>query len=206
MVPIKPLTIWMGLLPFPRMSRFFIKCCSSSISFSNKDFPLVTLGNLGKVSLVQLLFLGTATLVGGIVFRKLDGFHGCCSDFVSLPCLVGNPVCLSQYQAGWKRSKRTKRAKGVNGLSPLSPVNQKINQASQRASSKHARKPLFPCELFCLPSLSLLPANPLVWLISQRLSFFLFLLWKRELATLLARAARTVSNAYLFPSGSQTIR
>jgi len=203
LVPIKPLTIWMGLLPFPRMSRFFIKCCSSSISFSNKDFPLVTLGNLGKVSLVQLLFLGTATLVGGIVFRKLDGFHGCCSDFVSLPCLVGNPVCLSQYQAGWKRSKRTKRAKGVNGLSPLSPVNQSIKQASELVASTQESR----CSpAFCLPSLSLLPANPLVWLISQRLSFFLFLLWKRELATLLARAARTVSNAYLFPSGSQTIR
>lgn len=90
----------------PRMTFFFIRCCSSSISFSNKDFPLVTLGNLG---LVQLLFLGTATLVGGIVFRKLGGFHGCCSDFVSLPCLVGNPVCLSQYQAGWVPSEPKER-------------------------------------------------------------------------------------------------
>ena len=64
-------------------------------------------------------------------WRKKDGFHGCCSDFVSLPCLVGNPVCLSQYQAGWKRSKRTKRAKGVNGLSPLSSVNQSSKPASK---------------------------------------------------------------------------
>lgn len=45
-----------------------------------------------------------------------------------------------------------------------------INQASKPASSKHARKPLFPCEWFCLPSLA---ENPLVWL---GLSFFLWFL------------------------------
>lgn len=32
------------------------------------------------LGLGKLLFLGMATLVGGIVFLKLGGFHGCCSD------------------------------------------------------------------------------------------------------------------------------
>lgn len=73
----------MGFIPTPRVSGGFINCSSSSTRLSHKFLPLLLLTKVGK-----LLFLGKATLTGGMFFFNLGGVRGWCSDLDSLPRLA----------------------------------------------------------------------------------------------------------------------